>query len=786
MIVRPWPDWLDDIWAKSPDKETGSPGESLAQHTWNVLERLAQTISLRPNLPDSLGCPWLWNVLFWACWLHDWGKAARGFQERLRGGPPWPHRHEVVSLAFVDWLASAFSIEETQWLVAAIASHHLESAEIKQTYSTLWLSEENVLTPRVAEIPDPTLSRLWKWLTECAQPWVASLGLDSAGVCVPALPSEASAVNSVRVNGADRARHWLKSYIRFVKDVQQSQQRALVLGTLATRGTIVNMDHAASAHAGTLPNPVLYGAKETLSRLGLDEDRLYDHQLASTSEQRSVVLSAPTGSGKTEAALLWASSQLIEGKPTPRLFYILPYQASMNAMYDRFNANVFPGQVGLEHSRSVLALYRRLLDGDGDRQGAVRLAKWQKNLSRLNHYPVRILSPYQMLKAPYRLKGYESLLSDFFHSCFVLDEVHAYEAERLAIILATVKYLREQMGARFFVMSATMPALLRKRLTEALGDHASILATPQVFVRFQRHRLEMLDGDLLDQQSIARLASEHMGGQSVLVACNTVKRAQQAYHDLKRRIGDDVDVILLHGRFNGRDRLIKERAIQSATGSRSADRKPVILVGTQVVEVSLDIDLDVIYTDPAPLEALIQRFGRVNRRMRKEWAPVYVFTQPADGQGIYEQELVASGLRVLDEAAGKMINEEEVSDWLDRVYQGDTATRWNEAYSRAYEGFTQSCLATFRAFNAADTLEQEFYKAFDSVEVLPACREQDYLRHMADGEPLEASELLVPVSWRRLAQLRRLGKAHLAGHGQPWIVDCPYDSDVGLRYDSEC
>lgn len=100
-----------------------------------------------------------------------------------------------------------------------------------------------------------------------------------------------------------------------------------------------------------------------------------------------------------------------------------------------------------------------------------------------------VLSPYQILKAPYRLKGYEALLSDFFDTSFVLDEVHAYEADRLAMILGTVKYLREQFGTRFFVMSATLPGLLQTRLDHVLGEHASIRATPELFARFRRHRL---------------------------------------------------------------------------------------------------------------------------------------------------------------------------------------------------------------------------------------------------------------------------------------------------------
>src|SRR5690606_10202411 len=148
---------------------------------------------------------------------------------------------------------------------------------------------------------------------------------------------------------------------------------------------------------------------------------------------------------------------------------------------------------------------------------------------------------------------------------------------------------------------------------------------------------------------------------SVLVVCNLVARAQEAYNSLAGRLaGTDIPVILMHGRFNLRDRLKKERDIQVLAGARS-QRRPVLLIATQVVEVSLDIDLNTIYSDPAPLEALVQRFGRVNRaRLLAELARVHVFTQPDDGQKIYDPALVAGTLEILRREAGKPIDESAI------------------------------------------------------------------------------------------------------------------------------
>ncbi len=785
MTTPLWPDWLEDtIWAKSAEKGKAGQAESLARHTWYVLERLAEAIRLRPNLPTALGFPRLWNCLFWACFLHDFGKAARGFQERLRGGGKWLHRHEVLSLAFLDWIADALSDEECRWVAAAIVSHHKDADEIQLMYMDPTDPADEPLITLVDEINDEVKSSLWRWLNECAVSWIEALGLGSFGIQVPTLPPQAEALQDVREQGAARIRYWLQTYRRWLKRLDRSDEDSLIIGTLALRGHLISSDHMASAHTDELPSSLLSRPSDLLTRLQINESNLYAHQKTCVTTRGSAVLIAPTGSGKTESALLWACAQTDGTRPVPRLFYTLPYQASMNAMFDRLNKKAFPRQVGLEHSRSTLALYRRLLDQDYTPQNAARIARWSKNLARLGYFPVRVLSPYQILKAPYRLKGYESLLSDFFDAAFVLDEVHAYDPARLAMILATVKYLRERFGARFFVMSATISSLLQAKLVDALGPFTLIRATPDLFAQFQRHRLLVRDGDILSDASLTQIAEVARSGQSVLVCCNTVKRTQTAYDELRRKFGDEgkAKVLLLHGCFNGRDRLAKETIIQKATGLHSRERRSIVLVATQVVEVSLDIDLDVIYTDPAPLEALLQRFGRVNRQMRlKEGAYTYVFREPADGQHVYEDDLVSATLAMLEKQAktAPLINEDRISDWLDEIYSGEIADRWNKRYDQVYAEFSDACLTTLRAFNSDEGLEQAFYQAFDSIEVLPACLEEQYSQ-LAQDEPLEASQLLVPLRYSQFCRLHAQGKVWRTERDWPPIADVLYTAERGL------
>lgn len=798
------PEYIRHIWAKSADKGAGGNPETLAQHTWDVLSQLVELIRLRPTLPAQLHMPHLWRVLFWAAFLHDFGKAAAGFQSRLRGGERWQHRHEVLSLAFVDWIAPAFQPNEMKFLISAIASHHRDLNEIQKLYNIVGDPENSALTALVDEINDDVLHKLWQWLNEFGEQWIESLGLTMNGITIPAIMPEPQAVQHIKSKGATAIRKGLKIWRKWVDDeLKWTKDLSLLTQAIALRGHIIASDHSASAHIGDRPPPLI-SALQFQTKLELNTP--YPHQEKALQTKGCAVLMSPTGSGKTESAMLWALSQQTDGIAVPRIFYNLPFQASMNAMLRRFTSdetdelgNVtreapFKDQVSLEHSKSILALYRKFTEEYEikDPQKASKSAKWHRNLAQLHYFPIRILTPYQLLKAPYRLTGYETLLTDCFNGAFIWDEIHAFEPARLAMILATMKYLRLNYGAQHFVMSATLPKLLRDRLADALGDHEQICASEKIYEKFRRHLLNMRDGEVLAEAVLDEIADLAIAGKSVLVCCNTVKRAQAARCLLMDRLQTRVEVVLIHGKFNGKDRLAKEHIVREATGSRSRHTRPIVLVATQVVEVSLDIDLDVIFTDPAPLEALLQRFGRINRRMKKTSAPVIVFRQPNDGQSVYDAALVQATLRVLEKHVNEIIDESQVSNWLDEVYTDELISqKWLKEYDESYQSFERSAIATLYPFQSDKALEEEFYRAFDSIEVIPDAMLNDYIS-LAEEDPIRSSELLVTLRWGQYAMLKNKGRIReetmsfksKSGRSE-WstkvrCVDAYYDDSVGL------
>lgn len=798
MKLRPWPDSLEStLLAKSADKGVGNQPESLAQHTAFVLMRLADFIKLRPTLPQQIGQPRLWHILYWSAFLHDFGKAMPGFQAILRkdGDPErkeeWRgQRHEVFSLAFLDWITDGLSAEDKLIAASAIVSHHRDAAVIKDLYKR---SEQKRLANHFADLPTEHIVDLYKWLKASGWAWAQQLGLDQLGVDpvifvdAPEMPFAEYAVTKIR--------YWLRRYYKQYERLQRQRNANVLIPLLTLRGTLMNSDHSASAHANSLP-PVRFDAEDVLVSRKIPRDSLHKHQADAERAMGSALLIAPTGSGKTEAALLWAAGQAEDGYQAARLFYTLPYQASMNAMEDRLKwtfdlhntavqTDPTKSMVGLQHGRALLALYQQMMDRDeAHPQTAMRQARWMKNLSQLNYPPVRVFSPYQILKAMYRLRGYEAQLNDYHNALFIFDEIHAYEVKRLALILKSIEYLRRHYNARFFIMSATFPKLIKEWLDDALGTAVSIEATPNLFAKFQRHRIQLEDGELL--QNLDLIEADARKGQSVLVVCNLVANAQQAFHELSDRLADvDIEVMLLHGRFNLCDRLKKEKMVQKYTGAKSENPKPVVLVATQVVEVSLDIDLDTIYSEPAPLEALVQRFGRVNRARKKGLCPVHVFTQPQDGQIIYNEHLIKGTLTILQRENGRPLDESRISQWLDEIYDGEIAEEWKKEFAQTAKEFEDVVVGSLRPFSSAEKAFQEkFYKLFDGIDILPADLYDEYCNLLDEGETLEAKQLLVSISWGRLHALRNARKARYDDEElKLHIVTVPYSSELGLDFD---
>lgn len=790
--------------------------ESLLTHTRHVLLRIAQLRDRQPDLADIAGDPRLWHRLGLAAALHDLGKTDPRFQQMLtedrdtqRKSSAYGHRHEILSLAWLNWALGDDPHQDRFWIAAPIASHHRDSSFIFERYNLGTVFRPTTyLADFLAPLPDDLFSQAADYFLMHLLPELQALEL-LATDWTPPPPWIATPEDKFHAESSIHT--LLRLWETWMQDSQPIDVRRL--GTF-TRGLIMLADHAGSAHADFRSVPLLQDTVATAHRFRPPKQKTYyPHQEAAATRTGHALLIAPTGSGKTEAALRWAACQYAQGTGHPPLFYVLPFKASMNAMQQRLADKVTPPQEGdqpqpelvaLQHSSALQVLYHQLMheptDAERSQQPSSAQAEWlakrQQNLAKLHTTPIRVLSPYQLLRAAYQLNGHEAIWTDAAGGLFIFDEIHAYEAPRLARILEMLRFLIEHFGARAFVMTATMPPPVKHYLLEIFGHPELITAANHTYEEFRRHRLKLCETGLLDDATISQIVTRIQAGEAVLCVATTVKRAQELQQKLQEQLGDSANVKLLHSRFTGRDRNALEKEIREAvaTNAEASQRRPIALVATQVVEVSLDVDFDVLFSDPAPIEALLQRFGRVNRSRRPDPKDVIVCTVLDDAKPVYEDResglgitLVERGLDALRTADHSLIDESLVQQWIDQVYAGPIGERFLKQLRQSASEFRAAVLSNLKPFDTNSELEDLFYQQFDGAEVLPKSLANEY-RTLMDTEPLAATMLTVPVSHAQLKRLfgqKRIVPAAALGlpPSTPPIVDVSYTPTTGLRLD---
>jgi CRISPR-associated endonuclease/helicase Cas3 len=580
------------------------------------------------------------------------------------------------------------------------------------------------------------------------------------------------------------------------------------LTAVLLQGAVTMADHLSSAH-GTLsaaqPLDADFPARWH-QHLAASGKTARDHQRRAAEVSGHLLLRAPTGGGKTDAVLLWAARQVAElmrdTGGSPRVFYTLPYLSSINAMVDRLTILLdAPDAIGVAHSRAAsYHLNTAIAPEDGDdepadktisRIDAARKAVSRAAATRLFHETMRVGTPYQLLRAALAGPAYSGILVDAANSVFILDELHAYDPQLLGYLLASAR-LWEQLGGRIAVLSATLPAVLAMLFHDTLAHPISTIETPNLG-QPARHRLRTRSHHLTDPAAITEIRHRLDLGESVLVVANNVAHALDLFTDLAPAVRDQHGpdaAILLHSRFRRRDRARIERAITNRFGTVDPDnqqrRKPGLLVATQVVEVSLDIDFDALFTAAAPLEALLQRFGRINRIAARTAADVIVHA-PAwvhrgergeYADGIYPRGPVDSGWRILQQHSGHIVDEADATDWLNVAYADDWGTQWRADVMAHQQNFEQAFLQFRYPFADRSTLADDFDRMFEGTEAILSQDRDAYMEALdqdarAAGRLL-ADDYLIPMPhWA--TPLSRY--EHSLGVR---VIDGDYDPDHGL------
>lgn len=649
------------LWAKSGD-ESGSL--SLPQHLMDAAGVAAVVYDawvakpLKRRLAEGLGLAdeQVRGLYVWLAGVHDVGKACLTFQTQLerRGG----YEHLVSALAdagiplrmnglekgrdkmphgicsgvlIANWLMDqGFDRSTAEWLASAADAHHGVPSSVGERdhietilsiYSREWQELHSELLDSMADATGirPTLEEL-------------------------KVDSKPDAAVMQLLTGLVVIADWIASNPdAFPMVVAGSQEDRIRAGMQATdltgpwRGKVVEGD-VDKQYQSSFGWPEFYRARSVQAAMVEAAKEITGPAL--------IILEAETGVGKTEAALA-AAHVIANATDAQGIYFAAPTMATANGLLERTiewaKNTTDSGAVSslyLAHSKNQLAqpyqeLRFRGIGEDGAAGDNVVASSWMSGRRRglLSNVVVGTVDQVLMmaLRQRYSMLRHVALAGKII----IFDEVHAYDTYTSDYLETTLEWLAEY-GVTVIMMSATLPPERRNALVKAFSgqeieepSNAYPLITvasesgqrsvaPEPSPTKLEATIEVIDDSLDALQQ--RIGDVLVDGGVALVICNTIARAQETYSAFKQSYPDEVELhhagFMAWERSEKEDRLRAELGPDAHRGAGRPNRK--IVVATQVAEQSLDIDADVLVTDIAPMDLMIQRIGRLHRHDRPE------------------------------------------------------------------------------------------------------------------------------------------------------------------------
>lgn len=657
------PEWTRPLWAHLLDVAHSALllWEVSVPHTFR--KKLAQTLNLSVKEAGY--------VLSFLIGLHDIGKAIPSFQKlhdpsrktlealglNFRDFPvPLHHGHASIVI-MQRWMRSGTVLSDTslgRYLSAFVGYHHglfvgknwwrsqAKNINLNIFGDTAWDTERYALLDAVAAA------------------WFSTYPLASSPTALHDESGDTTPPWLLGFAGWTTLADWLGSMAECFPDVTVSSPQAYLATSRAAA-------QAALKKAGFYePSPLTYTGFSNVFPFTPNALQKTLETLPLSEEPMLVIAEAPTGEGKTEGAFALAGRQQHDATPNGGLYIAMPSQATSNGLFARtltfLNKTTSGGNFRLVHGNADLHDGQHTLFALGAQPPLTQLAAWQdsprepkkgdaspsqQDDATTRMYTLRwFLNKKRALLAPYGLGTVDQAFLGILHAkhfflrlyglvgkTVIFDEVHAYDFYMSHLFIRLLEWLRA-LGTHVILLSATLPTEMRQRCLEAWGAPVRDAPTPAPYPAIwvsdgtnayledggfktswhQNAELKRLDPTPgLVAQEIKRL---YDAGAVIGVICNTVRRAQAIYAALEDlRLPKD-DLLLFHARYIFRHRQDREAKAIGLFGKACKDRQPKILVATQVAEQSLDLDFDVLFTDLAPIDLLLQRAGRLHRHLQ--------------------------------------------------------------------------------------------------------------------------------------------------------------------------
>lgn len=658
------------------------------------------------------------DIAFKGAIIHDIGKVSPLFQQTLKPGfirpPQFIFRHEIASLLFISLLPD----NEKNDVIDMIIAHH------KSLYQDI--NGMGFLDLDYNEESFEIHSKGFEQWSSIALDILSSFGFE---------------VHKITLQEAKQNYEYGIDYCEKMR-----------LNYSKWKGLLMSADHLASAFSEKLssiinklyiiPDLTFYNRTSNLYPLS---------KISSTDNRTHTLVTAPTGAGKTDFLLRRCKG---------RIFYVLPFQASINAMYDRIKSDLSDtdAQIYLLHATSELKIDNGIVE--------------ERIMQRQIGASIKILTPHQIASVVFGIKGYEAMADDLYGCDIILDEIHTYSNTIQAIVLRLIDVLKN-LNCKIHIGTATMSTILHNKILDLLGGDENtyqVKLSDNILSTFNRHVIHKIKSFENCTEIIKNAVENKL---KILVVCNQVKRSQQIYELLKEQY-PNIMMMLVHSRFERKRRHDLETQLKEVYNKT---QNACIVVSTQVVEVSLDINFDILVTECAPIDAMIQRFGRINRKRNLDtigkYKPIYVIAPPIEKNDClpYDRDILVKSYEVLP--SDNLIEEIKIQDMLDKVYPKIDFINIDYssvAFSEGQWVIKELCHRHKSAL--LDALD------IDSAICITASNETQYI----ESDYNERSKIEIPVSFRSIGH-RNLTQLNCGS--RPFVIpNNAYSDSLGVLIDN--
>ena len=578
MVKDIYFDLLDESIVSNIREKKAKPNKSIIEHTNDLLDVLEILWNLGYIKEERI-----YELIQKACIYHDIGKINKEFQKRVKNkGIKFDENkevaHNVLSLYFID--ESKFNNKEDYLIVSNAVVNHHDYCDIG-----LAIREKSDIIENLLE------------------------GLDHKKV-KKVIPAKIASIS---------------------QDID----------AIKIKGYLHKCDYSASSgYTAEYENNFLEKSLENvLNKWKLDnQDASWNElqQYCIENKNENIIAIAQTGMGKTEAGLLWISDN--------KGFFILPIRTAINAIYDRTKKYIssyggnLEEQLGLLHSSSLEYLLLQSEDDKYDDKDEYidqkedkEIIEYEKIAKQLS-LPINVSTIDQLFDFVYKYPAYELKLTTLSYSKIVIDEIQMYGPDLLAYLVYGLERIVEQ-GGKVAILTATLPPFVKELLSKSIKFK---IKEDGFTDNSKRHNLKILD-KRIDSNDICNKYRENEKlnkSNKILVVCNSITQAQNLYEEISDILGNK-NLHILHSKFIKGQRLSKESEIiefgktYKDNKSNELDKQSGIWISTSIVEASLDIDFDYLFTELQDLNSLFQRLGRCNRKGKKDSSEnnCYIYTQ---------------------------------------------------------------------------------------------------------------------------------------------------------------